>query len=598
MGHYISNLRDVEFNLFEVFRVQEHFGVGPFAQMDLDTAREVLSGVERLATGPFADSFAEGDRVPLRLEDGDVTVPPGINASLDAYFHGDWYRLNLPEHLGGFGAPPSLQWACSAMLSGANPSALLYTGGPFFAAIIDGLVTGEQRRRWVVPMVERHWGGTMVLTEPDAGSDVGAGRTTAVEAGDGTWHLTGVKRFITNGDFDWPENIVHLVLARPVGAGPGTKGLSLFIAPKFWVNADGSLGERNGVAATRIEDKMGLKASATCELTFGDRRPARGVLVGEVHDGIAQMFKVIEYARMLVGTKAIETLSTGYLNALAYARQRVQGPDLASAADRAAPRVEIIRHPDVRRNLMRQKAHVEGLRALVFYTASIQDRVKLGGDDAAALEKRNDLLLPLVKGYGSEKSYELLATSLQTFGGSGYCRDYPVEQYIRDAKIDTLYEGTTGIQGLDLLFRKIGRDRGAALAALLAEIQAFAKGDAGNGALTAERDRLATALEDVQGMLAALAGFMGSSVYLVGLNTTTFLFALAELVIGWLLLRQAEVALAASAGGVSDADRAFYAGKVAAARWFAADVLPLLSARRAVLEATDLALMELDDRAL
>ncbi|MGH3666616.1 MAG: acyl-CoA dehydrogenase, partial [Egibacteraceae bacterium] len=590
MGHYRSNLRDLEFNLFEVFGTQERLGTGPFAQLDLATARDVLREVERLASEVFADSFAEGDRVPLELVDGDVTVPAGINRALDAYFGGEWYRLQLPEHLGGYGAPPSLAWACSALLCGANPAALMYTAGPFFAVIADRLVTDEQRQRWVVPMVERHWGGTMVLTEPDAGSDVGAGRTTAVDAGDGTWHLTGTKRFITNGDFDWPENIIHLVLARPQRPPdpprPGTKGLSLFIVPKFWVDTDGALGERNGVVVTKVEDKMGLKASSTCELTLGETTPARGVLVGEVHDGIAQMFKLIEYARMLVGTKAIETLSTGYLNALAYARQRVQGPDLARATDKTAPRVEIIRHPDVRRMLMAQKAHVEGMRALIFYTASIQDQIRLAeaaGTEHDDLIRLNDLLLPLVKGYGSEKSYELLATSLQVLGGSGYCRDYPVEQYIRDAKFDTLYEGTTGIQGMDLFFRKIGRDQGATLTRLLEDVRSMAKGDAGNGALARERGLLADALGELQQMLGAMVGFLSGEggVYKIGLNTTSFLASLAELVVGWLLLRQAEVALAALDAEVSDADRAFYSGKVAAARWFAANVLPQLAGRHA-----------------
>jgi len=604
VGHFRSNLRDIEFNLFEVFGTGGLMGSGPFAQMDPETARGVLEEVERLASTVFSDSFVEGDRVGARLgADGEVTLPPGINRALDAFFDGEWYRLDLPEHLGGYGAPPSLRWAASELFLGANPAALMTAAGPFFAALMDPLVTDKQRARWIVPMIERRWGATMVLTEPEAGSDVGAGRARAVEAGDGTWHLTGTKRFITNGDFDWAENIVHLVLARRPDAAPGTKGLSLFLVPKHWVEEDGTLGARNGVVVTGLEDKMGLKASATCELTLGESTPARGVLVGEAHDGIRQMFQVIEYARMLVGTKAIATLSTGYLNALAYARERVQGPDLARAADKAAPRVEIIRHPDVRRSLMTQKAHVEGLRALALYTASVQDRIVLAraaGEDATALERRNDLLLPLVKGYGSEKSYELLAQSLQVLGGSGYVKDHPHEQYLRDAKIDTLYEGTTGIQGMDLFFRKIGKDQGATLAALLAEIADVAKGDAGNGALARERALLGTALDDVQGMLGALVGFLGEDsgrgVYLIGLNTTDFLASLAELMLGWLLLRQADAALAARPAA-APTDAAFYDGKVAAARWFARTVLPQLTARRAVLEATTLDVMDLADDA-
>ncbi len=606
MTHYRSNLRDIEFNLFEVLDIGRHLGHGPYEQMDTETARAVLEEVERLSTTEFAASFAEADRTPLSLDDdGDVAIPEGLHRTLDAYFTGEWHRLNLPDELGGLGASPTMSWAAMSMMLGANPTAVMYTAGPFFASIAYRLCTPEQRKRWVEPWVERHWGGTMVLTEPDAGSDVGAGRSKAVDNGDGTWSISGVKRFITNGDFDWPENIVHLVLARPEGAGPGTKGLSLYIVPKYWLNEDGTLGERNAVKATAIEDKMGLKGSSTAELTFDG---ARGVLVGETHDGIKQMFKVIEYARMLVGTKAIETLSTGYLNALDYAKQRVQGADLANARDPQAPRVEIIRHPDVRRMLMRLKAHAEGLRALVLYTASVQDDVeaaeKQGATDAPeydAAVKRNDLLLPLLKGYGSEKSYELLADALQVLGGSGYCRDYPHEQYIRDAKIDTLYEGTTGIQGMDLFFRKIGKDQGAALGALLGEIGETAKGDAGNGALAAERARLSTALEDVGQMLGSLVGFLsdesGEGLYLVGLNTTEFLYSLAELVTGWLLLRHADVALAGLSDSPSDADRVFYEGKVASARWYAHHVLPGLSARREVLAGTDGSLMHLDDAA-
>jgi hypothetical protein len=350
---------------------------------------------------------------------------------------------------------------------------------------------------------------------------------------------------------------------------------------------------------------MGLKVSTTCELTFGEKHPAIGTLVGDVHDGIAQMFQVIEYARMMVGTKAISTLSTGYLNSLDYAKQRVQGADLTQMTDKTAPRVVITNHPDVRLMLMRQKAWAEGMRALVLYTATVQDHIEISGhagqvDDLAV--RLNDLLLPIVKGYGSEKAYELLATSLQVFGGSGFTQDYPIEQYIRDAKIDTLYEGTTTIQGMDLFFRKIVRDKGQALGKLASEIQEFAKGDAGNGALVKERELLAQALEDVQGIVNHMVNdLMGSveetrNVYKVGLNTTRALMALGDLVVGWLLLRQAAVALD-KLETATGKDKAFYEGKVASARWFAASVFPELTSKRAIAEAVDLSLMDLDEAA-
>jgi alkylation response protein AidB-like acyl-CoA dehydrogenase len=607
MGHYKANLRDIEFNLFEVLGRQDVLGTGPYVDMDAGTARSILVEVERLATEELAVSLLDSDRNPPVFDaaTSTVTLPESFKRSYRAYVDAGWTNLDLPREMGGMPVPPSLRWAVAEMVLGSNPAVHMYSSGAAFANVLWNLGTTEQKA-WAKVCGERGWGGSMVLTEPDAGSDVGAGRTRAVRQDDGSWHIEGVKRFITSAEHDLTENIFHLVLARPVGAGPGTKGLSLFFVPKYHVDwQTGAIGARNGVYTTNIEHKMGLKVSTTCELTFGDREPAVGWLVGEVHDGIAQMFKVIEFARMMVGTKAIATLSTGYLNALEYAKTRVQGADLTQMTDKAAPRVTITHHPDVRRSLMTQKAYAEGMRALVLYTASVQDAVALkeaAGQDASADDRLNDLLLPIVKGYGSEKSYTLLGSeSLQTLGGSGYLQDYPLEQYIRDAKIDTLYEGTTAIQGLDLFFRKIVRDQGQALTLLLTGIQEFAKSEAGNGKLAAERDLLAAGLEDVQGIVGAMVGFLTAaqadprSLYKVGQNTGRLLYALGDLVVAWLLLRQAEVALAALAAGPTPRDEAFYAGKVAAAQYFARQILPLLTSQRAVAAATDNALMDLPE---
>ncbi|MCW2608440.1 MAG: acyl-CoA dehydrogenase protein [Frankiales bacterium] len=611
MGHYKSNLRDIEFNLFEVFGADKALGQGPFADLDVDSAKDVLREAERLASNDLAASFTDSDRNPpvFDKDAGTVAMPRSFLKSWQAYHDGGWDRFPLDADLGGMGASPSLIWAFSEMVLGSNPAIYMFAAGPAFAQILHKNGTPDQKR-FAELAIERGWGATMVLTEPDAGSDVGAGRATARQQPDGTWHIEGVKRFITSAEWDWPENIFHLVLARPVGVegkgGPGTKGLSLFLVPKFQVDLEtGEIGERNGAYVTNVEKKMGLKVSTTCEVTFGEKQPAVGTLVGDLHDGIAQMFQVIEYARMMVGTKAISTLSTGYLNALEYAKQRVQGSDLAKMTDKTAPRVTITHHPDVRLMLMRQKAWAEGMRALVLYTASVQDQVELSrhaGEVDEAAVRLNDLLLPIVKGYGSEKAYELLATSLQVFGGSGFTQDYPIEQYIRDAKIDTLYEGTTTIQGMDFFFRKIVRDQGSALGKLTAEIQEFAKGDRGNGALTKERELLGTALDDCSAIVTHMVNDLMSSVeqtdnvYKVGLNTTRVLMALGDLVIGWLLLRQAAVALDALPAA-SARDKAFYEGKVAAAKWFAAAVFPSLTSARAIAEATDLSLMELDEAA-
>jgi alkylation response protein AidB-like acyl-CoA dehydrogenase len=607
MGHYKSNLRDIEFNLFEMLGRQEILGTGPFGEVDEATARNVLAEVNRLATGVLADSYAEADRRPpvFDPETSSVTMPEGFKKSFQAYFDdAEWWRLELPVELGGMHAPRSLHWAMAELVLGANPAVWMYSSGPSFAWLLWQIGTPEQKKLAELA-IERHWGSTMVLTEPDAGSDVGAGRTRAVEQPDGTWHIEGVKRFITNAEHDLAGNILHYVLARPEGAGPGTKGLSMFVVPKFLVDTEtGELGERNGVHVTNVEKKMGLKVSTTCELTFGDKRPAVGYLVGGVHEGIKQMFMIIEQARMMVGTKAISTLSTGYLNALAYAKERVQGADMTRMADKTAPRVPITRHPDVRRLLMMQKAYAEGMRALVLFTASYQDKVQLAtasGERDKLAEKVNDLLLPIVKGVGSERAYEMLTQSLQTLGGSGFLQDYPIEQYIRDAKIDSLYEGTTAIQGMDLFFRKILRDNGEALTHLAGQIKEFAESDAGNGRLKQERALLGRALADVQGMLEPMVGWaLGSmerpeEIYKAGLNTTRLLMALGDVVIAWLLCRQADVALRKLGGDVSAADKAFYNGKVAAAQFFAATQLPKLAAERAIAEATTADLMELPE---
>jgi alkylation response protein AidB-like acyl-CoA dehydrogenase len=610
MGHYKSNVRDLEFNLFEVLQLEKVLATGEFGDLDAASIRDMLNEAARLAEGPLAESFAESDRHPPTFDPDThaVTLPEPFKKSFKAWQQGEWFRIGLSEEVGGVPAPSMLSWAINEFPLGAQPAAFMYLAGPVLANILfnEG---NEQQKHWAALAVEREWGATMVLTEPDAGSDVGAGRTKAVQQPDGTWHLDGVKRFITSGDSDdLFENIIHMVLARPEGAGPGTKGLSLFLVPKFMPDPEtGEPGERNGVYVTGVEHKMGLKVSATCELTFGQHdKPAVGWLVGDTHNGIAQMFKIIEYARMMVGTKAISTLSTGYLNALDYAKTRIQGADMTQMTDKAAPRVSILHHPDVRRALMLQKSYAEGLRALYLYTAAHQDvsAAKIvSGADAGLADRVNDLLLPIVKGVGSERAYQTLTESLQTFGGSGFLQDYPVEQYIRDAKIDSLYEGTTAIQAQDFFFRKIARDQGGALTHVAGQIQAFLGSDSARTELADCRESLATALADVQAMVGTMTGYLIASqqnsrdLYRVGLGSVSFLLAVGDLFIGWMLLRGAEIAMDALDGDVSDRDRAFYSGKVTAARFFARNVLPRLSAERKIIESVDLTTMDLDEGA-
>jgi alkylation response protein AidB-like acyl-CoA dehydrogenase len=605
MSHYRSNVRDVEFNLFEVLGLDAVLDSGAYGELDTATVREILGEVARLSEGPIADSFVDGDRNPPRFVPGEhtITVPDSVRRAVAALKDAGWWRIGMSEVIGGVPAPAPLTWAVNEMMACANPAVQWYST-PLMSQVL-ALVGTEQQKRWARTGLERGWMGTMALTEPDAGSDVGAGRTKAIPQPDGTWHIEGVKRFISGGDVgDTAENLFHLVLARPEGAAPGTKGLSLFYVPKYLFDPGTlDLRERNGVFATALEEKMGIKASPTCELTFGATDiPAVGYLVGDVHNGIAQMFKAIEYARMMVGIKSSGTLSTAYMHALDFAKQRVQGPDLTRAADKTAPRVPIVRHPDVRRSLMLQKAYAEGLRALYMYAAAhaYEFGVTLvPGVDADLAARVLDLLLPIVKGVGSEKSYQWINESLQIFGGSGFLKDYPIEQYLRDARIDSLYEGTTAIQSLDFVFRKIVRDRGAAFAHVGAQIAAFIDNTTGDR-LKAERGLLAAALSDVQAMTGSLTTYLlaaehnPAEMYKVGLVSVAFLHAVGDLLIGWRLLVQADIAATALDTG---ADDSFYRGKLAAASFFAKTILPAISATRAVVENVDTDLMDVADDA-
>ncbi len=610
MGHYISNLRDIEFALFDLLDRGSVLGKSIYSELDRETVMGMLEEVKRLSENDLAASFIEGDRlgVEFNATTGDIKVPPSFKKSYRSYIDGEWWRIDAPVEIGGTIIPASVRWAIAEMILGSNPSIHIYASGTAFAHVAY-MLGNDQQKKMAKLMVDNDWGATMMLTEPDAGSDVGAGRAKAVEQSDGTWHVTGTKRFITSGDSDLNENIIHYVLARREGGGPGTKGLSLFLVPKLMFDFEtGALGKRNGVYVTKVEHKMGLNVSATCEMNLGEKEPAVGYLLGDVHEGISQMFKIIEFARMMVGTKAIATLSTGYQHALAYAKTRIQGGDMKVMNDKASPRVPIINHPDVRRSLMVQKAYSEGMRALVLYTASIQDAVAMaradGGDKDKLddLEALNDLLLPVVKGFGSEKSWTLLGTeSLQTFGGSGFTQDWPLEQYVRDAKIDTLYEGTTAIQGLDFFFRKVVKDGGRALGLLGKEITAFAQS---GGDLADEKNALLKALGDLNGIIGVLVGHAMASqeksdeIYKVGLNTSRALMAVGDVITAWLLLRSAEISIAKlKVPGITGKDSQFYLGKIASAKFFVLNYLPHITADRKIVEATDSAIMEISEQA-
>ncbi|WP_280399766.1 acyl-CoA dehydrogenase [Nocardia carnea] len=583
MSHYHSNIRDMQFVLFDLLDGRSRYGHAPFTDVDPSAATAVLTEAARYATDRLAQSFSDTDRDPVAFEPAthSVRLPSAYRAAAAEYLDSGWLDLDLPAEISGQNAPPTLRWCVTELMLGANPAI------PQGLNVIPQVVRllwqqgNKSQRRLAELILERRWMVTMMLTEPDAGSDVGAGRTCAVPQPDGSWHIEGTKRFITYGDHDLTDNIIHLVLARPVGVegagGPGTRGLSLFVVPKFHFDpATGELGDRNGAVVTGLEHKMGLNGSPTCEIEFGADAPAAGWLLGDTHAGLRQMFELIKHLRMLVGVKSAAALSTGYLNAREYATTRVQGRRLVGNTDAPVP---IIEHPDVRRSLITQKAYAEGMRALILYTGSQQDRVE-GARAAGEVDRDADachqLLLPVIKGYCAETAWRVLGQEcLQVFGGSGFLTDYPLEQYVRDTKVDSLYEGTTGIQGLDLFSRKILRDNGATLERILGEMVETT--NAADTRFIHERAILFAAIESVRGMVALLTTRWGddrddTERELAAQDTTRLLLALGDLLCGWLLLRSAQIAHR-RLGDVEDDDRPFYQGKVEAGTWFARTVL-------------------------
>lgn len=545
ISHFQSDLPDMEFNLFELFNLTNHLEKAPEYGLDKETVSSLLQEVNRLADDHLAKTFSDKSfALPqYNVTDNSVILDKELKNSFEKYLSGGWNEIGIAKELGGNPVPQLLQWALNEILVGANPALFLYITMMSFANLL--VAEGNpQQREWAKYMFDKKWCATMMLTEADAGSDVGAGRTKATPREDGSWSLVGSKRFITSGEHDLSENIIHLVLARPEGAKLGTKGLSLFVVPKFLILEDGKLGERNGIYASSLEQKMGIKYSATCEMQLGEKEECIGFLLGDKHDGIQQMFKIIESARMMVGVKAIATLSTAYLGALKYAKERVQGFHITDT-NRSLGQVAIIEHLQVKQDLAFLKVMSEGLRSLVMFTASIQDEILLNPADAS-LHSLNDLLLPVLKGYGSETAYRLIGEkALSIYGGSGYTTDWPLEQYLRDAKIDTLYEGTTNIQSNDLFFRKIVKDQGVGLYSLLTRFESRISYPV---EITHEVSVFRDACQAYQSVVEHMVGLTMESVTdpsklnLITTKTNKLLNFTGELLLGWLVLESYAIA--------------------------------------------------------
>ena len=608
-NHYLADLREIQFVLFEQCGLGELLKSAPFVgTFDESGVDMVLDEAYQFATTVVGPINGSGDAEGCRLENGQVKTPAGFKEAWKRAYDSGLRQVSLSPEWGGSGAPTLLGMAVEELVSGANTSFAMYPGLSIGAAeVIEKFGTPEQKTLFLPKLYGGQWAGTMCLTEPQAGSDVGSARTRAQKQADGSYLISGTKIFISSGDHDLTENIIHLVLARTENAPAGTKGLSLFIVPKYTIGAGGSVGDPNDVAVGGIEHKMGIRASSTAVLNFGENGTCRGELVGGLpseHQGMKQMFILMNFARIGVGIQSLAVASTAYLNALRYARERKQGSSIRNFKDPTVPRVPIIEHPDVRRMLLDMKARVEGLRALIAKLAFHNDRATVaqhgGGDGNASYHLGQvELLTPLVKAYGSDQAFRICETAIQTLGGVGYTSDYGIEQYCRDAKIFSIYEGTNHIQAMDLVGRKLGMAGGANLQAYLTDVQNFVTAHSEHPKLGVEVKLLGETTAALQGTtMRLLSWFYGGQLDLVPLVANRFLEMMAENTIAWLLLHQAVIAeqkLVDVAEG--HPDQAFYLGKRHAAQYFARNVLPGVLDKADILAREDKSPVEIPDAA-
>ncbi|KFE66442.1 acyl-CoA dehydrogenase [Hyalangium minutum] len=606
INHYKTDLRELFFTLFEQFGFEQVAGQAPFEAWGPDEAKAVLQETYRFSKEVLGPLNSSADREGCRVENGTVLTPKGFKEAWKLLWEQGFKTVGVAADHGGQGSPMMLQVAVEEMLCGANAAFNMYPGLTFGAAeLLSECGTADQKKKFVEKLLNGTWGGTMCLTEPHAGSDVGAAKTSARRNPDGTYNIRGTKIFISAGDHDLAENIIHLVLARVEGAAPGTKGLSLFIVPKLRVSADGSSGAANDVALGSIEHKMGINGSATCVINFGENDSCLGELVGGVeHIGMSQMFKMMNGARIAVGIQGLGLASAAYFNALEYAKDRKQGGHFTKWKDPTSPRVPIIQHPDVRRMLLEMKSHVEGIRALIVKLAMHTDKAKQlqGKDDDRAAYHRGqvEVLTPLVKAYGSDQAFRLCAQAIQVYGGAGFIKDYPVEQYCRDSKIFSIYEGTNHIQAMDLVGRKLGMAGGAHFQQFMEDVGGFVEANREHKTFGTEVKALAAAQEGLMSSAMVILGWSQdpAKVSLIPLSANRFLQMMSEVAVGWLLLDAAVLAEKSLEGlSATDPDRTFYEGKKWSALWYARNVLPNVEQAARMMVQEDASPMQIPDAA-
>jgi alkylation response protein AidB-like acyl-CoA dehydrogenase len=600
MAQKIADRRDVDFVLFEQLMVDTLSNHERFAEFNRKTIELVVTEARNLALKEFLPAQQEGDLEGCRFEGGQVKVPECYRHPWEMFLEGEWLALPEDPEYGGQGMPRAVSLAANDYLVGANLSLMMYAGLTHGAAtLVETFGTEKLKNLFLKKMFSGEWTGTMLLTEPEAGSDVGLLATTAVKNDDGTYAISGNKIFISAGEHDLAENIIHPVLARIEGAPAGTKGISLFLVPKFWVNDDGTIGDFNDVVCTGIEEKMGIHGNATCSLTLGGKGQCRGYLLGEENKGMRAMFIMMNEARLLVGLQAMSCASSSYLNAVEYARQRVQGKNLLRMLERDAPSVPIIEHPDVRRMLITMKAYVEGMRSLLYYVCFLFDKITTTNDEKEKAKYQGiiDLLIPITKGYVSDKASEVCNTGMQVFGGYGFIREYPQEQLVRDCRITQIYEGTNGIQAMDLLGRKLGLNKGKPIMDVMAEVQETIK-----CAIKIEQLKpFAHALEKALNRLGEVAMALGATAMSPQVMSAfafahPFMEVSGDVVMAWMLLWRANVAAERLAEGAKKKDQAFYEGQIKSAQFFTQVVLPVTMGKMDAIEANCGAAVEIDDK--
>lgn len=579
MAQQIADRRDVDFVLHEVLNTEEFSKYDVFAEFNKKTIDLIISEVRNLAVKVILPTQIDADREGARFENGKVTVPESFHKAWELYKDGEWLAMTEDPEWGGQGMPRSVALAAGEYLNGANFSFVMYPGLTHGAGkLVEAFGTDTQKKLFLKKMYTGEWTGTMLLTEPEAGSDVGALTTTAVKNDDGTYSITGNKIFISSGEHDMSANIIHPVLARIEGAPEGTAGISLFLVPKFRVNQDGSLGEPNDVVCTGIEEKMGIHGNATCSMSLGSKGNCRGTLLGEENKGMRAMFLMMNEARLLVGMQGQACATASYMYAVNYARQRVQGRNLLSMMDKSAPSVPIIQHPDIRRMLMNMKVYVEGSRSLLYYIGSCFDKVETLENEAEKERYQGiiDLLIPIAKGYVTDRAVEVCSNGVQVYGGYGYIKEYPMEQLLRDCRITPIYEGTNGIQAMDFLGRKLGMNQGKPIMDLLTEIQ----GTIATAKENPQTAEMAVKVEEAVNKLGEVAMHMGATA-MSEKTMSAFAFALpfmeasGDVVMAWQLLWRATVAAQKLAEGAKKKDLSFYEGQVRGAEYFTYSILPV-----------------------